>query len=137
MAPLDSPRQKAPEASDQAVHRVAPANKALDRDKEPETAADKAAEAVSTAIPGRNRTCCPSCSLESAGVLHGCHLGSEIVLFNLDTLAKGVAGESTHFHVLADLASGLFHKISHGERAVLNKRLLHQRKLLEALTNSA
>ena len=114
MAPLGLPRQTEPAASDRAVHPAAPASRALGRDKEPGIVVDTTAEAVSTAIPGRNRTCCPSCSLESAGVLHGCHLGSEIVLFNLDALAKGVTGEATHFHVLADLASSLFHKISHG-----------------------
>ena len=115
MAPLGLPRQTEPAASDLAVHSARPASRALGRDKEPWIAVDTTAEAVSTEIPGRNRTCCPSCSLGSAGVLHGCHFGREIVLFDFDALTKGITGETTHLDVLTDLAGGLFHKISHGD----------------------
>ena len=115
MAPLGLPRQTEPAASDRAVHPAASASRALGRDKEPGIVVDTTAEAVSTAIPGRNRTCCPSCSLGSAGGLHGCHFGREIILFYFDALTKGVTGKTTNLDVLTDLAGCLFHKISHGD----------------------
>ena len=50
-----------------------------------------------------------------SGLGHGSDLSREIGLLDLDAFAKGVAGETTHFDVLADLAGGLLHKLGNGE----------------------
>ena len=83
---------------------------ALDTAKEQD--ADFSVEAGEAAHGGRNRSWSDSQPSKSA-VRHRCHFRSKVDLLDFNPLTKGVAGETANLDVFTNLASHLFHQISH------------------------